>query len=253
MTVIDPAEYAHLVSVTEAHVRTHMRQFNDCSHEWSHVERVRAMALRIAHAENERQPGRVNLQIVELAALLHDVGDFKFLTAEKTSEAVLREFMQQAQYPECLQEAIAWIHGRISFRHELAHPDDVHGPHQAELFCVQDADRLEAIGAIGIARCFAYNGARNIPLLDRDAPPLVALTRQQYDQMALTNKSNARNHFYEKLLKIAAMVKTPLGREEAARRHALLYDFIVEFDRECGLDSSPLQYFQPPQQQQQQQ
>lgn len=248
MTVLESTEYERLVSVTEAHVRTHMRQFNDCSHEWSHVERVRAMALRIARAENMRQPESVDLQVVELAALLHDVGDFKFLTEGKTSEGVLREFMQQAQYPESLQEAIAWVHGRISFRHELAHPDDMHGPHQAELFCVQDADRLEAIGAIGIARCFAYNGARNIPLLDRDTPPLVALTRQQYDQMALTSKSNARNHFYEKLLKVAAMIKTPLGREEAARRHALLYAFIVEFDRECGLDSSPLQNFQTLQQ-----
>lgn len=237
-------EYEKLVALTEAFVRPYMERFNDCSHEWSHVERVRAMALRIAESENCRQPESINPQIVELAALLHDIGDFKFLAPGETGEEVLRRFMAAAGYPEPLQQAIAWVHGRISFRHELAHPEDMQGPYQGELFCVQDADRLEAIGAIGIARCFAYNGSRNLPLFEKDVAPLIALTKDQYDQMATSKKSNARNHFYEKLLKISSMIKTPLAKEEATRRHHFVREFISEFDKECGLDSSPLQHFE---------
>jgi uncharacterized protein len=216
-----------------------MSQYKDSSHDYSHVNRVRKMALYLANEESINSP--VDLELVELSALLHDVGDFKFLKPGETSESVLRAFMRDAQYSGKLQDSIIWISQRISFRHELEHGPPS-GPHLIELSCVQDADRLEAIGAIGIARCFAYNGARNLALYDSTTTPLISITSQQYNQQK-DKGSNARNHFYEKLLKLARMMKTDAGRKEAAHRHELLCTFISEFDRECGLDSSILSQF----------
>lgn len=233
-----------LVEETENHVKEYMSRFQDSSHDWSHVERVRKMALRIAQDENERKPNLVDANLVELAALLHDIGDFKFLAAGETTETALRSFMQSTGYLVETQEAIVWICSRVSFRHELENAGScIDGPWAAELRCVQDADRLEAIGAIGIARCFAYNGARNLPLYEANVAPLIDLNSHQYNQQATKSKSNARNHFYEKLLKLAGMMKTSLGRKEAARRHALLLEFILEFDRECGLSSPPVETY----------
>ena len=236
-------DHADLVERTEAHVKTYMAQYKDPSHDYSHVLRVRNVALSIAKDEALRRP--VDLELVELAALLHDVGDFKFLSPGETSESVLRAFMSDAGYGAELQDAILWISQRISFRHELAHGAVTSGPHLVELHCVQDADRLEAIGAIGIARCFVYNGARNLPMYDAAVPPIVEITGAQYNQQT-KSQSNARNHFYEKLLKIAGMIKTDAGRLEGQRRHQTVLQFIAEFDRECGLNSSPLEKYTQP-------
>lgn len=239
--VTDPKS---ILSLTETYVQEYMSKYNDCSHDWSHVQRVRLLALHLACSENALSAGSVNEQLVELAALLHDVGDFKFLTPGETPEGILSTFMMKAGYPQELQEAILWILPRISFRHELKDPVGCReGPYVRELACVQDADRLEAIGAIGIARCFAYTGIRHMPLYNVHLPPKLELDADRYDKSTRENDGNARNHFYEKLLKLASLMKTAAGREEAQRRHALLKEFIAEFDRECGLDSSLLSRF----------
>ncbi|PJF18911.1 hypothetical protein PSACC_01261 [Paramicrosporidium saccamoebae] len=226
--------YEELLKKTEEYVKVYMAQYNDTSHDWSHIQRVRKMALSIAQLE-ERP---VNMQLVELAALLHDVGDAKFLSSGTDCETILRTFMTEAGYPTHLQEGILWIHQRVSFRYELEHPDSHIGLYQWELACVQDADRLDAIGAIGIARCFSFNAVRNMPLCDPNIPPNVNGNAEQYKKSSA--KSNARNHFYEKLFKIKGMMKTEAGKSEASRRHCLMREFILEFDRECGLDSSLL-------------
>jgi uncharacterized protein len=225
---------------TEAYAKKYMSQYNDPSHDWSHVNRVRMMAMSIAEREDsEERP--INKLVVELAALLHDVGDFKFLKEGETGEGILREFMTDAGYDSELQDSICWITQRISYRHELSHPETT--PHRLtlELGCVQDADRLEAIGAIGIARCFAYNGSRNFALYDASIEPAVNLTIEKYNMITKSKAHcNARNHFYEKLLKISKMMKTEAGRSEARQRQELLKSFIREFDRECGLNSDLL-------------
>ena len=232
--------FARLKPITEAYVQEYMKQYKDCSHDWSHVQRVRRFALEIAAAEIAL--GKcVNIQLVELAALLHDVGDAKFIIDPNiTTEDMLRSFMMSVGYPTNVQDAIVWVVGRISFRHELAHGCTVEGDHLAELYCVQDADRLEAIGAIGIARCFAYTGARNQPLYEADVLPLVNITAEQYNQLSITKQGNARNHFYEKLFKIHTRLKTEHGKQEGQRRLHLLRFFIEEFDRECHLSNTGL-------------
>jgi uncharacterized protein len=224
--------YEELVKTTEEYVKVYMKQYNDTSHDWSHVQRVRKMALNLAQLEEHP----VNTQLVELAALLHDVGDSKFLSPGTDGETILLAFMTKAKYPMHLQEGILWIHQRVSFRHELEHPGNHIGPYQWELACVQDADRLEAIGAIGIARCFSFNAVRNMLLCDPNVPPNININAEQYKKSH--TQSNARNHFYEKLFRIEGMIKTEAGKTEAAKRHGLMRDFILEFDRECGLDSS---------------
>lgn len=233
-----------ILRLTETYVQDYMSKYKDCSHDWSHVQRVRSLALHLARSENALGAESVNEQLVELAALLHDVGDFKFLAPGETPEGILDTFMMKAEYPRDIQEAILWILPRISFRHELKDPVSCQkGPYVRELACVQDADRLEAIGAIGIARCFAYNGIRGMPLYNAHILPRLELDADHYDKTTRENDGNARNHFYEKLLKLASLMKTRAGREEAQRRHAFLKEFIAEFDRECGLDSSLLAHF----------
>lgn len=235
-----PEPFERLRRLTEEHVRTYMEQYHDCSHDWSHVQRVRRTALEIAAAE-QAAGRRVNERLVELSALLHDVGDAKYIKdPSMTTKDVLMTFMESVGYPRDVQDAIVWIVERISFRHELAGDEPPRGAFIAELYCVQDADRLEAIGAIGIARCFAYNGARQLPLYEEDVPPMVDITATQYNQLTAKNKGNARNHFYEKLLKIFGRLKTDSGRQEGRRRHQLLKLYIAEFDRECHLSHEGL-------------
>lgn len=225
-------DFAVVREMVEEAVKSYMAQYNDSSHDWKHVMRVRSMAIKIAESLD---PSIVDCKIVELAALLHDVGDFKFLKEGESSEASLSTFMESVgvinnEY----QEAIRWIVKRVSFRQELANPTK-EGPWYNELCCVQDADRLDAIGAIGIARCFAYNGSKNLPLYDADVLPIDMSQPGSYDQQTKMKTSNARNHFYEKLLLLKDFMKTPYGREEATRRHALTLSFIEAFDDECGL------------------
>jgi uncharacterized protein len=239
LSLIGPEAFQKLLLKTEEYVKAYMQNYKDSSHDYAHVERVRKTALQLSRTIS----APLNQQLVELAALLHDVGDFKFLAPGEDGETFLRNFMAQADYPECLQDAVVWINKRVSFRHELECPNDHFGPYQLELFCVQDADRLEAIGAIGIARCFSFNGARNLPMCDKDTLPMVEMTGEKYNQVLKNAKANARNHFYEKLLKISGMLKTDAGKEEGSRRHELMKKFIAEFDRECDLDSTPLSLF----------
>lgn len=238
ITAATPPIHVDLVERTEEFVKKYMEQYKDSSHDWSHVERVRKMALKLAEKEGAMNSAiNIDKQIVELAALLHDVGDSKFLPHGEKGEKVLSNTMDMLNYPERFKEAISWIVPRISFRHELEHPKDQFGAYQNELCCVQDADRLEAIGAIGVARCFSYNGARNLPLYDRELQPEINLTAEHYNGQLKSNSKvgNARNHFYEKLLKIAGLLKTTSGKEEAKTRHALIASFIKQFDYECDL------------------
>lgn len=216
----------------EEAVKSYMAQYKDSSHDWKHVMRVRAMAMKIAESFG---PATVDYKVVELAALMHDVGDFKFLKDGESSEASLKNFMESiGVIDDKYQEAIGWIVKRVSFRQELANPTK-DGPWYNELCCVQDADRLDAIGAIGIARCFAYNGSKNLPLYDPEVLPIDMSQPGSYDQQTKAKASNARNHFYEKLLLLKDFMKTPFGQEEAAKRHALTLSFIQSFDNECGL------------------
>jgi hypothetical protein len=127
-----------LVSRTEAYVRPYMAKYRDISHDWSHIKRVRRSALKLASLEG-LSPSE--MLVVELAALLHDVGDSKFLKAGQTADVLLRGFMEKEAFPSDLQAALLWIIPRVSFTFEKKHGFPTEGPHRNALACVQDADR----------------------------------------------------------------------------------------------------------------
>lgn len=200
---MEPLEYAAIRDATERFVRDYMPQFKDSSHDWRHIQRVRKLALEIANAENARTSGSIDLQLVELASLLHDVGDKKFLAENESTVDCLRTCMTSLNISLGMQDSLIWIIERVSFRAEVEaatkrSKDGEVAPVEPEelrlrqvLFCVQDADRLDAIGAIGIARCFSFNGARNLAIYEEDVEPIVV-------EGVYPKGSNARNHFFGK-------------------------------------------------------
>lgn len=170
-------------------------------HDYYHTIRVFRMATRIARKEN------ANLQIVQLAALLHDVDDHKLSpdTCEYKTRAVA--FLKKHTVPEEQISEICEIISQISFSSNSGVPKTLEGK------CVQDADRLDAMGAIGIARAFAYGGSRRRMLHDPDGK----------------TSSTSIDHFYDKLLKLKDLMNTKTGREMAQGRDAFMRSFLAQF------------------------
>lgn len=214
---------ADVVARTEAHVRRELARA-DGSHDWWHVRRVRETALSLA-----REEGDCDLLIVELAALLHDVKDWKYSGDENAGANAAREWlMGVGGVGEEATEAVCEIVRGIGFKTELE------GGGRAmskEFMVVQDADRLDAIGAIGIGRTFCFGGARNSPMHVPDVAPLVDLTAEQYKAMRddATRPNTVINHFYEKLFKLKGLMKTEAGRRRAERRHDVMVEFVKQF------------------------
>ncbi|KAH9161279.1 hypothetical protein LEN26_001494 [Aphanomyces euteiches] len=183
-----------LIQKTVEYVRG-MLQSNDASHDWNHIERVWRLSVRLAQEE-----GVERMDCVALAALLHDIDDWKYTGSDSTDRA--KAFLQSQDLDE---ETTAFVE---------VFP---------ELACVQDADRLDAIGAIGITRCLTYGGHKKRPLYDRDVPPLESMDKAAY----MANKNgNTLNHFYEKLFKLKDMMKTNAGRRIAQERHEYMVQFV---------------------------
>lgn len=189
-------------------------------HDWWHVYRVWRNAKFIAAKE-----GGVDLQVVELGALLHDVADAKFHGGnEEEGPRVAREFLTTLDLVEAKVEDITNIVKHVSFRHSL----DGGAWSSPELAIVQDADRLDAIGAVGIARAFSFGGYKGRPLYDPDVAPNLNMSKAEYG-----NKSGPTvNHFYEKLLLIKERMNTATGKALAAERHAFMEVYLSEFLRE---------------------
>mgnify|MGYP001108486695 CR=1 FL=1 len=190
--------------------------FNDdySGHDYFHTLRVYKMATRIAEQEN------ANLIIVQLAALLHDVDDIKLSpkTYENKDKAV--DFLKKHGISKEMIKTICNIIGEVSFR-----GTDSVSPETIEGKCVQDADRLDAMGAIGIARTFAYGGNHNRVLYDPDIKPIVNMNADKYQSRV----STTINHFYEKLFQLKDLMNTEHGKKIAEQREDYMRAYISEF------------------------
>ena len=196
---------------------------NDFSgHDFFHSMRVYRTAINIAEAEH------AGMEVVALAALLHDVDDRKLspMTAEKKENAA--RFMRSQNVSESEIRQVCQIIDEVSFK-----GTDSVRPSTPEGKCVQDADRLDALGAIGIARTFAYGGSHHRAIYDPELPPRTAMNQAQY----YSSKSTSLNHFYEKLFLLEGMMNTETGKAIARKRTQYMQQFVDEFLNEWdGLD-----------------
>jgi len=183
-------------------------------HDWWHIHRVRNLALIIAKAEG------ADLFLVELAALLHDIDDWKLLENNKEEQKVRTWLINSGVELHITNKVCAVIEG-VSFKGAGVNTSTT----DPECRVLQDADRLDAIGAIGIARTFAYGGSRGRGIYDPEMPPEMHSDFENY------KKSNAPtiNHFYEKLLLLKDQMQTPTGKVIAQKRHEFMVMFLDQF------------------------
>lgn len=198
------------------------REFSEDSsgHDWWHIRRVWKTALAICEIE------KADPFIVQLAALLHDLDDWKFNEAGDETPHRARAWLDSCSVDSSVADSVCRIIARISFKGAGVEEE----MDSLEGFIVQDADRLDAIGAIGIARAFAYGGFRNRPLYDPDSPPRMHASFEEYRN----SKSATINHFYEKLLLLKDRMNTPTARRVAEERHEVMVNFLNQFMKEWG-------------------
>ncbi len=188
----------------------------EAGHDWFHIERVYRNALHIADQEH------CNREVVQLAALLHDIADSKFHGGDESiGPKTARTFLESQHADAATIEHVVKIIENISFKGGKTERTFS----SLELDIVQDADRLDAIGAIGIARTFNYGGFKNRPMYDPAIAPNMHMTKEEY------KASNAPtiNHFYEKLLLLKDRMNTPTGRKLAEERHRFMEVFLAQF------------------------
>lgn len=188
-------------------------------HDWWHTYRVWKMAATLGRAES------VDMTVVELAALLHDVADSKFHDGnEEIGPATAAAFLQKEKVPADISLHVVQIVRHMSYKNSL----EAGGFTSREMQVVQDADRLDAIGAIGIARAFSYGGYNKRLLYDPAVPPHLHMTKAQYKN----STAPTINHFYEKLLLLKDTLHTAAGRQMAAERHAFMEAYLQQFYKE---------------------
>jgi uncharacterized protein len=205
----------NLIDITKAFVKAQLAQAEG-GHDWFHIERVYNNALLIAKGEE------CDLLVVELGALLHDVADSKFHDGDETvGPSMAWQFLAAQKVDEDTIIHVVNIIENISFKggnHEMKF-------HSVELDIVQDADRLDALGAIGIARTFNYGGFKNRAIYDPAIAPDLTMDKEQYK----ASTAPTLNHFYEKLLLLKDRMNTETGRKIAEGRHKYMQGFLAQF------------------------
>ena len=209
---------SEIIEATAEYVKSELRHAEG-GHDWWHIERVLKNVRAIAQSEP------VNLFVAELGALLHDIADHKFYDGdESVGVSKARLFLQSLSVEEDVVDHIENIIRNISFKGGNFSP----GFFSAELAVVQDADRLDAMGAIGIARAFNYGGFKGRELYNPAIKPVYDMTAGQYND----SQAPTINHFHEKLLLLKDRMNTPTGRKMAEQRHRFMVLYLEQFSRE---------------------
>jgi len=186
-------------------------------HDWFHIERVYKNALLIAQTEDS-----CNLEVVKLGALLHDIADSKFHNGDETvGPKIAREFLEKENISEEISTHVIKIIENISFKGGNFEKKFT----SKELEIVQDADRLDALGAIGIARTFNYGGFKNRSIYDPNIAPKFNMSKEEYKN----SEAPTINHFYEKLLLLKNKMNTESGKKIAQERHIYMENFLSQF------------------------
>ncbi|SFB25761.1 MULTISPECIES: HD domain-containing protein [unclassified Bacillus (in: firmicutes)] len=206
-----------IIKVTEAFVKSELGE-DSTGHDWYHIERVRNNAMNINKAEKTGDPF-----IIDMAALLHDIPDEKLNDSVECGKNKLEKFLESIELEVSAKLHIMEIINTISYK-------GGHGKTVStmEAKIVQDADRLDAIGAIGIARTFAFGGKKGQLIYDPSIQTRVQMTETEYRM----GKSSSIHHFYEKLLKLKDLMNTETAKKMAESRQEMMETFLVQFYNE---------------------
>ncbi len=213
-------EHTEIIEKTQIFVRKTLENAEG-GHDWWHIHRVWINAKHIAAGED------ADLLIVELAALLHDIADSKFHSGdEEIGPATAGKFLHELNLDEAIITHVQQIIRHISFKASF----DKKTFNSKELEIVQDADRLDAIGAIGIARAFSYGGFKGREIYNPEIKPNLNMTKEEYKNSA----APSINHFYEKLLLLKDKMNTATGKHMAEQRHHFMETYLQQFYLECN-------------------
>lgn len=205
-----------LIALTKTFVYDQLKNAEG-GHDWFHILRVYNNSLLISKSE------RVDAFVVALGALLHDIADSKFHDGdESVGPKIALEFLFKHNVDSLVIEHVIEIINNISFKKSFEIGEKFTSP---ELDVIQDADRLDAIGAIGIARCFNYGGFKNRKLFDPSIKPNLEMTKEEYKN----STAPTINHFYEKLLLLKDTMNTKTGKRIAEKRHAYMLQYLDQF------------------------
>lgn len=203
-----------MINRTEAFVR-HETGVDPGGHDWFHIDRVRRNALVISKQERAGDPF-----FIEMAALLHDIPDEKLNESAQKGQKKLEGFLQTLPLSAAETSELIQIIATISFK-----GGNNSGPFSIEAKIVQDADRLDAIGAIGIARAFAYGARKGQPIFDPSLNVRENMSLEEYRN----GKTSSIHHFYEKLLKLTGLLYTNTAKKLALPRQQMMENFLEEF------------------------
>ncbi len=208
------------IKFIEDYVRTELSG-EASGHDWWHSHRVRNLALTIARAEG------AELYLVEITALMHDIGDPKFYEGDETvAPRLVGLKLAEAGLAAKDKDKIMYIIAQMSYSQSLAGETDIEK--SKEFMAVQDADRLDGIGAIGLARVFAYGGSKGRLIHDPNIKPKQNITKEEYR----VSKGTSINHLYEKMLRLKDLMNTETGRRIAEERHLFIGQFLDRFYKE---------------------
>jgi uncharacterized protein len=213
------SDYSSIIKKTATFVKETLKNAEG-GHDWWHIYRVWNNAKLIAKTE------QADLLTVELAALLHDIADSKFHNGDdEIGPATAGDFLKSINVHDAIVEHVQQIIRHMSFKSGFGNV----AFHSIEMDIVQDADRLDAMGAIGIARAFSYGGFKGREIYNPEIKPKLDMTKEEYKN----STAPSINHFYEKLLLIKDKMNTVTGKKLAGQRHDFMLAYLEQFYSEC--------------------